>query len=124
MDRTTLYHDIMERTQGDIYLGVVGPVRTGKSTFIKKFAELLMVPNMENEFERNRLIDELPQSGAGKTVMTTQPKFIPDDAASIRFDDTMTAKMRLVDCVGYMVPGALGTEEEGEVRMVSTLRSE
>lgn len=120
MDRTTLYHDIMERTQGDIYLGVVGPVRTGKSTFIKKFAELLMIPNMENEFERNRLIDELPQSGAGKTVMTTQPKFIPDDAASIRFDDTMTAKMRLVDCVGYMVPGALGTEEEGEVRMVST----
>ena len=120
MDRTTLYHDIMERTHGDIYLGVVGPVRTGKSTFIKRFAEMMMVPNMNNEFERNRLVDELPQSGAGKTVMTTQPKFIPNDSVEIRLDDTLSARMRLVDCVGYMVPEALGSEENGSARMVST----
>jgi len=120
MDRTTLYHDIMERTQGDIYLGVVGPVRTGKSTFIKKFAELLMVPNIENEYERNRLVDELPQSGTGRTVMTTQPKFIPNDAAEVRLDEAMTARMRLIDCVGYLVPGAIGSEEGGTARMVST----
>jgi stage IV sporulation protein A len=111
---------MMERTQGDIYLGVVGPVRTGKSTFIKKFAELMMVPNIENEFERNRLVDELPQSGTGKTVMTTQPKFIPNDAVDVRLDETMTARMRLIDCVGYMVPGAIGSEEDGTPRMVST----
>ena len=120
MDRTALYQDIMKRTQGDIYLGVVGPVRTGKSTFIKKFAELMMVPNVENEFERNRLVDELPQSGTGKTVMTTQPKFIPNDAVEVRLDESMTARMRLVDCVGYMVPGAIGSDENGTPRMVST----
>lgn len=120
MDRTALYHDMMERTQGDIYFGVIGPVRTGKSTFIKRFAELLMVPNMENEFQRQRLIDELPQSGNGKTIMTTQPTFIPNEAAEVRLDETATAKMRLVDCVGFMVPGAIGSEEDGAPRMVST----
>lgn len=120
MDRTTLYRDMMERTQGDIYFGVIGPVRTGKSTFIKRFAELLMVPNIENEFQRQRLIDELPQSGSGKSIMTTQPKFIPEEAAEVWLDETSQARMRLVDCVGFMVPGALGSEEEGTPRMVTT----
>ena len=120
MDRTALYHDMMERTQGDIYFGVIGPVRTGKSTFIKRFAELLMVPNIENEFQRQRLVDELPQSGSGKTIMTTQPTFIPNEAAEVRLDETSTARMRLVDCVGFMVPGALGSEEDGTPRMVTT----
>ncbi len=120
MDRTALYRDMMERTQGDIYFGVIGPVRTGKSTFIKRFAELLMVPNMENEFQRQRLIDELPQSGSGKTVMTTQPTFIPNEAAEVRLDETATARMRLVDCVGFLVPGAIGSEEDGVPRMVNT----
>ena len=120
MDRTALYHDMMERTQGDIYFGVIGPVRTGKSTFIKRFAELLMVPNIENEFQRQRLVDELPQSGSGKTIMTTQPTFIPNEAAEVKLDETSTARMRLVDCVGFMVPGALGSEEDGMPRMVTT----
>ena len=120
MDRTALYHDMMERTQGDIYFGVIGPVRTGKSTFIKRFAELLMVPNIENEFQRQRLIDELPQSGTGKSIMTTQPKFIPNEAVEVRLDETATARMRLCDCVGFLVPGAIGSEEDGEKRMVTT----
>lgn len=120
MDRTALYRDMMERTQGDIYFGVIGPVRTGKSTFIKRFAELMMIPNIENEFQRQRLIDELPQSGTGKSIMTTQPKFIPEEAADVRLDEAASAKMRLVDCVGFMVPGALGSEEDGVPRMVST----
>ena len=120
MDRTALYRDMLERTQGDIYLGVIGPVRTGKSTFIKRFAELLMIPNIENEFQRTRLVDELPQSGTGKSIMTTQPKFIPNEAATVRLDENMTAWMRLVDCVGFLVPGAIGSEEDGAVRMVTT----
>ena len=120
MDRTALYKDMLERTQGDVYLGVIGPVRTGKSTFIKRFAELLMLPNIENDFIKTRLIDELPQSGTGRTVMTTQPKFVPNEAVEIRLDNTMRARMRLVDCVGFLVPGALGAEEEGETRMVTT----
>lgn len=120
MDRTSLYHDMMERTQGDIYLGVIGPVRTGKSTFIKRFAELLMVPNVENEFQRQRLVDELPQSGTGKSIMTTQPKFIPNEAVEVRLDETATARMRLCDCVGFLVPGAIGSEEDGVPRMVTT----
>ena len=120
MDRTALYHDMMERTQGDIYFGVIGPVRTGKSTFIKRFAELMMVPNIENEFQRQRLIDELPQSGTGKSIMTTQPKFVPNEGVEVRLDETATAKMRLVDCVGFMAPGAIGSEEDGTPRMVRT----
>ena len=120
MDRTTLYRDMMERTQGDIYLGVIGPVRTGKSTFIKRFAELLMIPNIGNEFQRQRLTDELPQSGNGRTIMTTQPTFIPNEAVEVQLDETAAAKMRLVDCVGFMVPGAIGLEEDGQPRMVST----
>ena len=87
MDRTQLYHDIAMRTQGDIYIGVVGPVRTGKSTFIKRFLELLVLPNIENEHVRTRVIDEMPQSGAGKTIMTTQPKFVPNEAVRVEFAD-------------------------------------
>ncbi len=124
MDRTALYHDMMERTKGDIYFGVIGPVRTGKSTFIKRFAELMMVPNIENDYQRQQLIDELPQSGTGKSIMTTQPKFVPNEAVEVRLDETTTAKMRLIDCVGFMVPDAIGTEENGESRMVTTPWSE
>lgn len=120
MDRTALYRDMLERTHGDVYLGVIGPVRTGKSTFIKRFAELFVLPNMEDEHVKARLIDELPQSGTGKSIMTTQPKFIPNEAVEVRFDETMTARIRLVDCVGFLVPGAIGSEEDGAVRMVTT----
>lgn len=120
MDRTTLYQDIAKRTQGDIYIGVVGPVRTGKSTFIKRFAELLMLPHIDNEYEKARVIDELPQSGAGRTVMTTQPRFVPNEAVSIQLDDRVTCSVRLVDCVGFLVPDAVGATEGGENRMVST----
>lgn len=111
---------MMERTQGDVYFGVVGPVRTGKSTFIKRFAELFMIPNIKDENAKARLIDELPQSGNGKSIMTTQPKFVPNEAVEVQLDDTMTARIRLVDCVGFFVPGAIGVEEEGETRMVTT----
>ena len=100
MDRTQLYHDIAMRTQGDIYIGVVGPVRTGKSTFIKRFLELLVLPNIENEHVRTRVIDEMPQSGAGKTIMTTQPKFVPNEAVRIAFAERQYCNVRLVDCVG------------------------
>ena len=120
MDRTRLYQDIAERTQGDIYIGVVGPVRTGKSTFIKRFSELLMLPNMEDGYEKNRVIDELPQSGAGRSIMTTQPKFVPNEAVEVTFDDAVKARVRLVDCVGYLVPDAVGSTEEGAARMVTT----
>ena len=120
MDRTQLYHDIAMRTQGDIYIGVVGPVRTGKSTFIKRFLELLVLPNIENEHVRTRVIDEMPQSGAGKTIMTTQPKFVPNEAVRIAFADRQYCNVRLVDCVGYMVRGALGHLENEAPRMVRT----
>lgn len=120
MDKARLYQDIAKRTQGDIYLGVVGPVRTGKSTFIKRFAELLLLPNIENEFVRSRVIDELPQSGAGRTVMTTQPRFVPSEAVEITLDENVTCSVRLVDCVGYMVSDAVGATENGEMRMVTT----
>lgn len=120
MDRAALYKDIATRTQGDIYMGVVGPVRTGKSTFIKRFSELIMLPHIENEHTKRRVTDELPQSGAGRSIMTTQPKFVPSDAVRISLDDNVYADMRLVDCVGYMVPGAIG-QMEGEIpRMVTT----
>ena len=120
MDRTALYRDMLERTHGDVYLGVIGPVRTGKSTFIKRFAELFMLPNIEDEQVKARLIDELPQSGNGKSIMTTQPKFVPNDAVEVHLDEAMSARIRLIDCVGFMVPGAIGSEEEGETRMVTT----
>ncbi len=120
MDRTALYRNMLERTNGDVYLGVIGPVRTGKSTFIKRFAEMFVLPNIKDEKERSRLIDELPQSGTGKSIMTTQPKFVPNEAIDIPLDDAMNARIRLMDCVGYLVEGAIGSEEDGQTRMVTT----
>lgn len=122
MDRAELYHDIAKRTQGDIYIGVVGPVRTGKSTFIKRFMDALILPEIENAYIRERVVDELPQSGSGKTVMTTQPKFVPNDAVVIHIGGEADAELsvRMIDCVGYMVEGALGSYEEELPRMVRT----
>ena len=120
MDRTELYRDIAKRTQGDVYIGVVGPVRTGKSTFIKRFLDLLVLPNIENEHVKARVIDELPQSGAGRSIMTTQPRFVPNEAVRIEFADRQFCNVRLVDCVGYLVPGAIGHLENDAPRMVRT----
>lgn len=115
-----LYNDIRQRTGGEIYIGIVGPVRTGKSTFIKRFMDIMVLPNMEDENSRARTIDELPQSAQGKTIMTTEPKFIPKDAATIRLDSDTEVKVRLIDCVGYMVDGAAGHMEGNNNRMVKT----
>ncbi len=115
-----LYRDISQRTGGEIYVGVVGPVRTGKSTFIKRFMDLMVIPHMENEHERSRTLDELPQSSGGKTITTTEPKFIPKEAADIEISDGINVKVRLIDCVGYMVDGATGHMEENEERLVKT----
>ncbi|XJZ26053.1 stage IV sporulation protein A [Bacillota bacterium Lsc_1132] len=120
MEKVDIFKDIAERTGGDIYLGVVGAVRTGKSTFIKKFMELVVLPNMMNEAERTRTQDELPQSAAGKTIMTTEPKFVPNQATTIHVDDGLKVNIRLVDCVGYTVPGAKGYEDENGPRMINT----
>lgn len=115
-----LYNDIKKRCKGEIYIGVVGPVRTGKSTFIKRFMEEMVLPNMTDEYEKERAVDELPQSAGGKTVTTTEPKFIPKEAARIRLQDDMEASIRLIDCVGYMVDGAAGHMEDSSERMVRT----
>ncbi len=120
MDRFDVFQDIAQRTGGDIYLGVVGPVRTGKSTFIKKFMELIVLPGIHDEADRARTIDELPQSAAGRTIMTTEPKFVPNQAARITVKEGLTVDCRLVDCVGYTVHGARGYEDENGPRMVST----
>ncbi len=120
MGEYNIYQDISDRTQGDIYLGVVGPVRTGKSTFIKRFMELLVIPNIENDYKKSRTMDELPQSGSGKTIMTTEPKFVPNEAIEVNLKDNASFKVRLIDCVGYLVKGALGYEENEFPRMVST----
>ncbi|MBQ2662369.1 MAG: stage IV sporulation protein A [Clostridia bacterium] len=120
MDMVELYRDIAQRTNGDIYVGVVGPVRTGKSTFIKRFLDLLVLPSIENEYSKERLKDELPQSAAGKTIMTTQPKFVPNEAVELVLDETADMRVRMVDCVGYMIDGASGHMEDGEPRMVRT----
>ncbi|MGH1141752.1 stage IV sporulation protein A [Bacillus pseudomycoides] len=120
MEKVDIFKDIAERTGGDIYLGVVGAVRTGKSTFIKKFMELVVIPNIENDSERQRAQDELPQSAAGRTIMTTEPKFVPNQAVSIHVDDGLEVNIRLVDCVGYTVPGAKGYEDENGPRMINT----
>lgn len=120
MAEHSIYHDIAERTGGDIYIGVVGPVRTGKSTFIKRFMESLVLPNIAEGYSRERARDEMPQSAAGKTVMTTEPKFIPDEAVPINIDSCSTFRVKMVDCVGYIVPEALGTIEDGQPRMVRT----
>lgn len=115
-----LYRDISQRTGGEIYVGVVGPVRTGKSTFIKRFMDLMVLPHIENEHEKSRTIDELPQSSGGKTITTTEPKFIPKEAADIEISDGINVKVRLIDCVGYMVEGAAGHMEENVERKVKT----
>lgn len=120
MEEFDLYRDIAERTQGDIYIGVVGPVRTGKSTFIKRFMDLMVIPNIDNNFKRERAKDELPQSAAGKTIMTTEPKFVPNEAVEIKIKDNAKLKVRMVDCVGYLVKGALGYLEGDAPRMVNT----
>ncbi len=124
MSEYNIYKDIAERTGGDVYLGVVGPVRTGKSTFIKKFMDLFVIPNMEDENEIQRANDELPQSAGGKTIMTTEPKFIPNEAVEINATDAAKMRVRLIDCVGYIVPQALGHTEDGKERLVNTPWSE
>lgn len=120
MKNFDIYKDIAERTDGDIYIGVVGPVRTGKSTFIKRFMELLVIPNIDNTYRKERANDELPQSGAGRTIMTTEPKFVPSEAVELTLKDNVKFRVRMVDCVGYIVKGALGHEENNMPRMVTT----
>lgn len=117
---SNIYADIANRTQGDIYIGIVGPVRTGKSTFIKKFMDTLVIPNIQGEFQKERARDELPQSSAGRTIMTTEPKFIPEEAIQISIENNVQLKIRLIDCVGYIVPSAEGYIEDEQPRMVMT----
>lgn len=120
MDSFQVYRDMKARTNGEIYIGVVGPVRTGKSTFIKRFMDLLVLPNMADEHARDRSRDELPQSASGTTIMTTEPKFVPKEAASVTLSPDVEVKIRLIDCVGYMVEGASGHTENGSERQVKT----
>ena len=120
MEERSIYESIAQRTQGDIYIGVVGPVRTGKSTFIKRFMESLVIPKIDNVYRRERARDELPQSGSGRTVMTAEPKFVPEEAVEITMEGGAAMSVRLIDCVGYMVPGAVGVLEDGMPRMVTT----
>lgn len=119
MEKIDIIKSITSRTGGEIYLGVVGAVRTGKSTFIKKVIENLVVPNIEDEYERKRCLDEIPQSAQGKTIMTTEPKFVPSNAAKIKIED-FTANVKLIDCVGYVIPEAKGYEDENGPRKVRT----
>ena len=120
MEGFDLYKDMKARTNGEIYIGVVGPVRTGKSTFIKRFMDIMVLPNMEDVHSKERARDEMPQSSAGKTIMTTEPKFIPKEAAHIQISDDVAVDVRLIDCVGYMVDGATGHIEHEEERLVKT----
>lgn len=120
MEEYNIYSDIAQRSQGDVYIGVVGPVRTGKSTFIKKFMDLLVIPNIENVYQAERTRDELPQSAGGRTIMTTEPKFIPNEAVEISLGDNAHLKVRMIDCVGYIVDSSLGYVEDNEPRMVTT----
>lgn len=120
METKSIYQDIAKRTDGNIYIGVVGPVRTGKSTFIKRFMETLVLPNIENDFRRERATDELPQSAAGRTIMTTEPKFIPEEAVEISLENAASLHVRMIDCVGYIVPSAIGYIENEAPRMVQT----
>ena len=120
MKNVEIYKDIAKRTNGDIYFGVVGPVRTGKSTFIKNFMERFVIPNIENEYNRTRALDELPQSASGKTIMTTEPKFIPNESVEVSVDNNVRFKTRLVDCVGYLIDGVSGHMENDMPRMVKT----
>ena len=120
MEDTRIYRDIAQRTGGDIYLGVVGPVRTGKSTLIKRFMETMVIPNMSDRYQAERAIDEMPQSAAGRTIMTTEPKFVPEDAVEVSMDNAASLRVRMIDCVGYIVPSALGYIEDSAPRMVKT----
>ena len=120
MENFNIYKDIADRTDGDIYVGVVGPVRTGKSTFIKKFMDLMVIPKIDNSYKKERAKDELPQSGSGKSIHTTEPKFVPNEAVEITLGDEIKFKVRMVDCVGYIVKGALGYLEEEQSKMVHT----
>ena len=115
-----IYKDIRQRTNGEIYLGVVGPVRTGKSTFIRRFMDEMVIPHMEDGPAKTRSKDELPQAASGKNIMTTEPKFIPTEAAKIFLEDKTEMKIRLIDCVGFLIPGAFGATEEEKERLVHT----
>ena len=119
MDKKEIIKNIAMRSGGEIYLGVVGAVRTGKSTFIKRMVESLIVPNIEDEYEKKRTLDEIPQSAAGKTIMTTEPKFVPNNTTTIKIDD-FECKIKLIDCVGYMIHNAIGATDENGPRMVKT----
>jgi len=116
----SIYQDIKERSGGDVYIGVVGPVRTGKSTFIKKFMDLLVIPNIENSYDAERARDELPQSAMGRTIMTTEPKFVPNEAVEVTLGDNAKMKVRMIDCVGYIVEDSSGYMEDDAPRMVTT----
>ena len=120
MEKQNIYQDISARTGGEIYLGVVGPVRSGKSTFIKRFMDTLVLPNINDEYVKQRAMDELPQSAAGRTIMTTEPKFIPEDAVELSMNENIKMRVRLIDCVGYIVPSSVGYIEEEQPRMVMT----
>lgn len=120
MEGFNVYRDMQARTNGEIYIGVVGPVRSGKSTFIKKFMDTIVIPNIADEAARDRAVDELPQSASGRTIMTTEPKFIPEQAVTVKMDNTAEFSVRMIDCVGYIVPSALGYIEEDQPRMVRT----
>lgn len=120
MEGFNVYRDMQARTNGEIYIGVVGPVRSGKSTFIKKFMDTIVIPNITDQAARDRAVDELPQSASGRTIMTTEPKFIPEQAVNVKMDDTAEFSVRMIDCVGYIVPSALGYIEEDQPRMVRT----
>ncbi len=120
MTSSNIYTSISSRTQGDIYIGVVGPVRTGKSSFIKRFMDVLVLPNINEQAKRERATDELPQSSSGRTIMTTEPKFIPEDAVELTLEDKARFNVRLIDCVGYIVPSSLGYIENEQPRMVKT----
>ena len=120
MTNTSIYRDIATRTGGDIYIGIVGPVRSGKSTLIKRLMDTLVIPNMEDPYGRERATDELPQSAAGRTIMTTEPKFIPEEAVAVRLGDNAAFRVRMIDCVGYIVPSAIGYIEDNMPRMVKT----
>jgi stage IV sporulation protein A len=120
MDKYDIYNDIATRTEGDIYVGVVGPVRSGKSTFITKFMENFVIPNIQDKYKKERVTDELPQSGDGKTIMTTQPKFVPGESVRVMLRENLEVNVRLIDCVGYVVDGAIGVREGGKERLVKT----
>ena len=120
MQNCEVYEQISLRTDGDLYIGVVGPVRTGKSTFIKRFMELMVLPQITNPYKRERAIDELPQSGSGRTIMTAEPKFVPEESVELKLNSGGTCRIRMIDCVGYLVDGALGTEEDTQPRLLST----